>query len=54
MVPLKIMINRLSHGKGLSAPKYLTKKSAGMDLSAAIVKKIFIKIGKTFITIYLI
>ena len=46
MVPLKIMINRLSHGKGLSAPKYLTKKSAGMDLSAAIVKKIIIKSGE--------
>ena len=46
MVPLKIMINRLSHGKGLSTPKYLTKKSAGMDLSAAIVKKIIIKSGE--------
>jgi len=46
MVPLKIMINRLPNGKGLSLPKYLTKKSAGMDLSAAINEKITIGSGK--------
>jgi|TARA_B100001750_G_C15463334_1_gene575611 dUTP pyrophosphatase len=46
MIPIKIMINRLPHGKGLLLPKYSTKKSAGMDLSAAINSKITMTSGE--------
>jgi dUTP pyrophosphatase len=43
---LKLEIKRLSHGKGLPAPKYMSEHAAGMDLYAAVEQDLTIKPGE--------
>ena len=47
MSPVKVIVARLPHGKGLPLPAYQTPGSAGLDLMAAIAPgaKLFIEPG---------
>lgn len=43
---LKVQIKRLSHGKGLPLPKYMSEHAAGMDLYAAVDSEMIIPPGE--------
>ncbi len=43
---IKVQIKRLSHGEGLSLPKYMSEHAAGMDLYAAVEAELIIPSGE--------
>ncbi|MFC1560253.1 dUTP diphosphatase [Candidatus Margulisiibacteriota bacterium] len=42
----KVFIKRLSNGDGVSLPKYMSEKAAGMDVCAAVEKEVSLKPGE--------